>query len=761
MRKATGVCLVLLAMTACNTKRGYVEKGNTLSQQGKYQDATINYRKAIQKDPNYGEAYYRLGLAAIKLNTPVDAYDALFRASQLLPDNIEVQEKFAGMCLEYYVKDPTRPQKLYLQAEQASERLLAHNPNSFEGLRIKGYLAYADRKPQEAITYFRKAMRIQPDSAPVTVALAQTLIENGQSQEGEKLALDLLARRKDYGPTYDTLYKAYSNSNRMADAEKILRSKVDNNPRNIDYILELAAHYARGGNTAGMTTTLQRMLDDPKDFPNAHLRVGDFYVQQKKYSESIRAYEEGARAHPSEKVLYQERALAALLADKKYEDASRLVQQILKENPKDELALRIRADLLITAGGAENGTAALDILQNQLSERQDDDNPALRLQLGRAARLKGDLELAHLQFSEALRMRRDYLPAQYELAEVSLLQQHPAEALIQANAILARIPNDYRARFLRARGLAATRNFVQARVELTQLLKDAPQDLDVRLELGSLAFRQRKFHEAIETLSALKNSGDPRVFAGLIAAYTRQGQIDKAMEVANEGFKRSPDATLIREQLVESAASGGRFDLAISECKKLVASNPKSVAERRRLGEIYELKGDHDQAIVSYRQASELAPHDLAMAVVLGDALARASRFKEATTQFRDILKVHPDDAGVLNDLAFLLADTGGDLNEALTLEQRAMAKDPKQAAFSDTMGYIYLKKGQHDSAMQTFGSLVRQYPHFAAFRYHLGLVMLAKGDKASAKKQLQGALAEHPSMQDKIRIKELLAKIS
>ena len=61
---------------------------------------------------------------------------------------------------------------------------------------------------------------------------------------------------------------------------------------------------------------------------------------------------------------------------------------------------------------------------------------------------------------------------------------------------------------------------------------------------------------------------------------------------------------------------------------------------------------------------------------------------------------------------------------------------------------------------MQTFGSLVRKYPRVAAFRYHLGLAMFEKGDKSSAKKQLQAALADHPSVQDKIRIKTLLDKI-
>ena len=166
MKKTVGTFMVLLALTACTTKRGYVEKGNAFFQHGKYQDAEISYQKAIQKDRNYGEAYYRLGLVALQQNNAVEAYNALFRASQLLPTNMDVQEKFGGLCLDEYLKDPKRPQKLYQQVQQSASELLSQNPNSFEGLRLKGFLAHEDRKSEDAISYFQKALQVQPGNAP-------------------------------------------------------------------------------------------------------------------------------------------------------------------------------------------------------------------------------------------------------------------------------------------------------------------------------------------------------------------------------------------------------------------------------------------------------------------------------------------------------------------------------------------------------------------------------------------------------------------
>src|ERR1700693_1168353 len=94
MKQTVCVCSVVISLcagTACiATKQGYVSKGNKLYDAGKFPDASLNYRKAIQKDPSFGEAYYRLGLAAMKQDQGNEAYDALYRAVQLLPDRMEV-----------------------------------------------------------------------------------------------------------------------------------------------------------------------------------------------------------------------------------------------------------------------------------------------------------------------------------------------------------------------------------------------------------------------------------------------------------------------------------------------------------------------------------------------------------------------------------------------------------------------------------------------------------------------------------------------
>ncbi len=172
--------------------------------------------------------------------------------------------------------------------------------------------------------------------------------------------------------------------------------------------------------------------------------------------------------------------------------------------------------------------------------------------------------------------------------------------------------------------------------------------------------------------------------------------------------------------------------------RKLIALQPNSLRERLKLAETLSRKGDHNGAIQALGEAIKVAPQDLNANLQLADQLSRAGRVEEAQKQYQALLQAHPDNAMVLNNMAFFLSQSGGSLDQALGLAQRAMRIAPGQPVFSDTMGYIYLKKGLKDSAVQVFGNLVKKYPAYPMFRYHFGMALLENGDKKGAKKELE-----------------------
>ena len=750
-----------VAVSGCGTsKESYIAKGNKFTDAGKYKDAEIEYRKAIQSDHHYGEAYYRLGLMELKARNAGEAQRALLRAVQLLPNNIEAKEKLGSLMLEYYLLDPHHAQAYYTVVKQMSDELLARNPSSFEGQREKGYLAFSDGKPAEGIARFQKALQTNPSDGPLTIALATSLARNDQAQGAERLALDFIARNQSYGAAYDFLYRLYSRQNRAADAENILKAKVNNNPKQATYFLELAAHYARLRKQAEMTATVQRLLDDPKDFPQAHLWIGDFYAGLSAYAEAVKHYQEGIRtAREDQRIEYLKRTVNALVAEGKRQEASGVVDQIVKDNPNNEEARRIQASLLLVSRKPENVAAAEREFQDL--SKQNADDASVWLGLAHAEELKGNLDAARRQYLEALKRNKNFLPARYALAEIALVQNQPDQALQQADEILDAQPNAQQARLLRAQALMRTGNLALARAELTKLSQDWSKDIQPQLELGLVALSGKKYAEAIGIFDKLRATGDPRIFAGLAMVYSSQAQYQKALETLNEGLKDSPNSVLLLSERAKTTALAGEYDPAIDQLRALVAADPKSGTEHLRLGDTYMLKGDDDNAIAAYREAVELAPQDVNSGLALGRALASAGRVNEAKAQLQAVLAAHPDNALALNEMAFFLSQNGGDLDEALRLGRRALEKIPGQPNFSDTIGYIYLKKGLGDSAIQVFRNLVQEYPQYPAFHYHLGMALLQKGEKGRARQELTTALSSHPSRRDIAEIKDLLSRIS
>jgi tetratricopeptide (TPR) repeat protein len=113
-----------------------------------------------------------------------------------------------------------------------------------------------------------------------------------------------------------------------------------------------------------------------------------------------------------------------------------------------------------------------------------------------------------------------------------------------------------------------------------------------------------------------------------------------------------------------------------------------------------------------------------------------------------------------LNNLAFLLAENHGDLDQALTYAQRARQLLPHFPDVSDTLGQIYLKKQLTDSALDTFKEIVALQPARAIYRYHLGQAYAQKGEKEKAIQELQLALKSNPQKDEETQIRQLLQKL-
>jgi len=759
MKRAVIPVLLLMLLASCRqSPQEYVAKGNSFFSAGKYEDAIINYKKAIQRDPKFGEGYYRLGLVQLKTGKSRDAYAALSTASALLPDRTDVKVTLADFLLLNYLGNKNRPTALYTQLTKLSEDLIAKDLNSYDGLRIKGALAWTDGRLKEAEAFFQKANVEKPLQPSLILMWAQVLFRDGQSPEAERLALQLIQAHRDAGPIYDLLYRYYQSQNRPTDAENILRTKVSNNPGDINDALELAMFYAAAGKRDQMTATLQRVLDDPKTFPDARLRVGDFYGALHDWPEAIRQYEEGAKANPKAKIAYLKRISDAWLAQGQGDQAAGVIADILKESPNDDSAKAVNASLLLKTRKPEKVQAAVNDFQDLVKKKPD--NPLLRFALGQALVAKGDQNEAATQFRESLKESPRYLPSIMALAQLSLSKKDYVQALQYASSAMAVNPKLAQARLVRTATLLETQKYVEARPELMALASDFPENIDVQFQLASLDISEKRYPQAESRLEQLYQKDKYRALAGLAEVYRQQGQLDKAVSRLTMELGKSSDTVPLHSLLADTALRAQRYDLALEQYRQMQILLPRSAQLEMRLGLVYQLKGDLPRAIDSFQQAKELAPRDPLATAALADAFRMAGRNAEAVASYRGVLALDSENANALNNLAYTLLDIGGSDDEAQKLAERALQKSPRSPNFADTLGMVYLKKNLDDSALQVFSGLTQRFPDNPVFRYHYALTLTQKGQNAKAKTELEVALKKSPPEELRKNIQSSLAKI-
>ncbi|HXA63756.1 MAG TPA: tetratricopeptide repeat protein [Bryobacteraceae bacterium] len=759
MKKALPVLAAMVAVAGCGRSSSYyLAKGRELSAKQQYAEAALNFRKAVQKDSRSGEAYYQLGLTEIRLNQRREAFQDLSRALALLPGQDGVKVTLADFSFNAYVADRTRPKMLYDQVTRLSDQLIAANPKSYDGLRLKGYLAASDKKFKDAEEFFHRANSAKPLSPEMMLMWTEVLFQDNQQAEGEKLARQLIDSNKGYGPIYDELFAHYLLVKKSTEAEEILKAKVNNNPSDAGAALQLAAFYLGASRETEMNGVLKGMLNNPAAFPQAQLQVGDFYERMQHWDDALQQYEAGAKANPKEKIIYLKRITNVWLAQGKGEQALQEINEIRKQEPSDEGAQAVQASLLLRSGKPEKIVEAVLLFQGLV--KRSPENATWRFNLGRALAAQPDSSGAKREFLEAAKRKPNFLPPRIALAEQSQAEGDYLSALRYANDVLAIDPDRPAVRLIRAVSLINTGNEAKARGELLKLQQIFPKE--VELQLAVLDLKQKKFEEAEIGFGKLlqQDPGNTRALSGFVQTEAAQDQLEKALQLLRQELSKSPNSEVVGLLFADAEVSAGKLDPAIEQYQRLVAMNPRSAQYHLSLGRAYQLKGELFKAIPEIREAGRLAPKDPVPPALLAHTMIAAGQTREAMNGLRHALELRPENAALMNDLAYLLVDSGGNLDEALALAQKAVRAAPEEPEMADTLAWIYVKKNLNESALQILRGLVGKYPDRPNFRYHFGMALLAAGNGASAKREFNSALSMNPPADLRQNIKTALAKI-
>jgi tetratricopeptide (TPR) repeat protein len=283
---------------------------------------------------------------------------------------------------------------------------------------------------------------------------------------------------------------------------------------------------------------------------------------------------------------------------------------------------------------------------------------------------------------------------------------------------------------------------LQRLVKLQRILLQQDPNPMIYRELADTLSRLEDYHQAASTLQdmmqkypAEKNGRYLYVLADL---HRRSGQIEKALEAAQEAVQLEPNESQIQALLAELLGDTGKVDQALDILRKASQKEPENPRYSFMLGGMLAKFGRNDEAIKVFQELlnrfegndeiAKLAHSNLSIVYVnQGD-------YPKGEAELEVLYEKIPDDPGINNDLGYLYAEQGKNLEKAESMIRKAVQEDSERPAYLDSLGWVLFKRGKVKEALEPLQKAVElqkaeekkgEAPPDATIREHLGDVYL------------------------------------
>ncbi|MCA9270241.1 MAG: tetratricopeptide repeat protein, partial [Planctomycetales bacterium] len=244
------------------------------------------------------------------------------------------------------------------------------------------------------------------------------------------------------------------------------------------------------------------------------------------------------------------------------------------------------------------------------------------------------------------------------------------------------------------------------------------------------------FRQAIDTKVAPRFNAD--FYYYLAAALEFAEHTDEAIDAARQAATLKKDSPRYVARYPWVLYHGKRYEQADREYRELLAALDK----------------DHGQP-----DARETARE---ARLVLSNIALKLGDMPQAEEWLEQVLDEFPEDIGAMNDLGYLWCDQGKHLQRSLRMVQQAVAAEPDNAAYRDSLGWAHFRLGEYDLAVQELegaAERLKETPD-GVIMDHLGDAYTAAGRKQDAAQAYERAIELFTAEDDQENIAKTKAKM-
>jgi tetratricopeptide (TPR) repeat protein len=781
---AAGLAACLLGLAGCGSVESDLDEVRSLQDAGQFDASIAPLRKLLADEPDNAEANYRLGIALQQTGRPSLAVWPLQKAAA--SEEFAVQ---AGLMLASTLS----ANDSHEEAIRAAARVLELEPGNRIALYTRGQAYLAAGKPENALEDAAAMLEIDASDHRAALLRGSALIDLGRADEAEEIFRRLANEADESGNPTDavrkcaalaTFYRSREDIDQARSTYEACLAKYPTHPMLQQWVADF--YVTIGEPDAAIALWRDAVAATPEDLTlRAKLAdllyaQGDVDQARTVLTETVELFDtpeawrmlasfERKTGNPKaarealEQAMERTRNVSApmrfaladmLIEEGDYERASEIAESL------EEPAYRhlLRGAILLKQGDSKGALAAFDA-----GLRLWPNNAGARYLAGQAAQNLDDRERALAEYREAIRVDEEETDAALRMAELYFQVGEYSSAQQFAERHLRKRPyTDPSAHIIAARSAANLGRYERAETLLNDLRVKDPGNPTAYVEFAAVRRRSTGPEAALAVVMEsdldLKDPANVDALRSVASDYVALGRSDDAIalvKAAVAAHPESPDLLDLEGRVLQRI---DKEDEAARAYEAALAQDESFAPALEALGTLARGSGDLDGAIALFERAAAADPTRAESAYLAGQTRLMQGNQAAAMERMEEALERDPSHLGANNDLAWLLASSGEQLDRALQLARRAVRVE-RNADTLDTLGYVYLQKGQADEAVSVLGKALEARPESGSIEYRLGMALAAKGEKEEARAVLTRAL-ERPAFPEADAARAELARL-
>jgi tetratricopeptide (TPR) repeat protein len=733
------------------TSQAYFDSGKTYYDQEKYPEAIIQFLNAVRKDAQNRDARYYLALSFVRQQDLARAVAELRSLLEYYPEDVEANLQLGGIFLAAGRSNPD----LFRQAQELASKILSKDPNHAAALVLSGNASAGLQDYRASIDLFEKALSVDPQNFAAFLSLGATQVLQKNYKEAEQAFLKALEVNPKDRHAMISLANYYRAVRDTAKAESIFNEVTSLYPSDKAIYLQVVEFYHQAGRFEDVERVLRDAQTHSSQTPEPSLILADFYRVRDRDTDARELLLKLKEQFPQNIDVAVKVALDFL--QEQPARARSEIDEILKIEPRNPVGHVLLGEFQFLQGQYDEAVATFNkerVLESPF--------PQVHFFLGNIALRKGQRDQAIFHYQKSLGVNGRYVPARVALAEVLLSAGRVAEAKDEIRKALETRPNFLPARLLKAAVDNSEKNFSAAEQELTKLAKEAPDNALVYRQMAVYHNSRGQTAEAEKNLlKALELRTDSQgVLRDLTLFYIRTKQYDKALQRLN-AIPDSRKEAFHYEMLGLVHAESGKSQEGEAAFKKALDLDPERQTAEAYLFAEYLRRGRSEDALKQLDQIIAKSPSNAGAYFMKGQIYQAQGKVPEAKAAYTEAVRLNSSLEAAANNLAYILAEEGTDLQTALGYAQTARQRAPENPNIADTLGWIYYKMGNYVLARDQLQFAVSKDPGNPILQYHLGMIYKANKQPSEAAAALKRAIGSTRNFGEKSLAQAALADIT